>query len=180
MIPHLQLVTDATPLPQAEQLILRPVVPFVREGLGAPIEIWRECWKGRPRRARRVRSAGEVLELFNRPRRPFKFAECEADPRPCPFVSCRHHLALDVRADGGLTINFPGLEADPGAVLAAAPFTCSLKRAAAGEMMLEDIAPIFDVTSERISQISTEAERKYEDGVVKLSSVVDLIEDRWR
>ena len=30
--------------------------------------------------------------------------------RPCPFVSCRYHLALDVQRNGSLTVNFPGLE----------------------------------------------------------------------
>lgn len=179
MTPHLQLVTDATPLPQAEQLILRPVVPFVREGLGAPIEIWRVCW-ARPKRVPRRRSTAEALDLFRRPRRPLKLYECASEPGPCPWVSCRHHIGLDIRADGGLTINIPGLEEDPAAALSGAKETCSLRVAARGEIMLEEIAVLMGCSSERISQISTDAERKYEDGVVNLSSVVDLIEDEWR
>ena len=40
---------------------------------------------------------------FPRPR-----ADCP-DERPCPFVSCRHHLALNVTTDGRVSWNVPGL-----------------------------------------------------------------------
>ena len=37
--------------------------------------------------------------------------ECENGPRPCPFVSCKHHLFIDVSArTGAIKLNFPDLE----------------------------------------------------------------------
>lgn len=47
------------------------------------------------------------------PVRPVHRSQCADVPRPCPFVSCRHHLYLDVNPEtGAITLNFPGL--DPG------------------------------------------------------------------
>lgn len=43
--------------------------------------------------------------------RPKTRGECANGPRPCPFVSCRHHLYLDVSAKtGSIKFNFPDLE----------------------------------------------------------------------
>lgn len=42
-------------------------------------------------------------------RRPQTRSECFDGPRPCPWVSCRHHLALEVR-DGEVILMLP---ADP-------------------------------------------------------------------
>src|SRR5689334_22961695 len=43
--------------------------------------------------------------------RPRTRAECGDVPRPCPFVSCKHHLYLDVsRRTGSIKLNFPDLE----------------------------------------------------------------------
>jgi hypothetical protein len=33
------------------------------------------------------------------PRRPRNRSECKDGPRPCPWVSCRYHLALDVHPE---------------------------------------------------------------------------------
>jgi hypothetical protein len=37
--------------------------------------------------------------------RPLLRADCEAEPRPCPWVGCRHHLAIARIATYGLTPN---------------------------------------------------------------------------
>lgn len=43
--------------------------------------------------------------------RPRARGDCEGGPRPCPWVSCRYHLALDVNElSGGLKLNHPGVE----------------------------------------------------------------------
>ena len=43
--------------------------------------------------------------------RPKKREECIGGERPCPFVSCKHHLFLDVSArTGAIKLNFPDLE----------------------------------------------------------------------
>lgn len=45
------------------------------------------------------------------PVRPVVRGECGDVPRPCPFVSCRHHLYLEVNPEtGSITLNFPGLD----------------------------------------------------------------------
>lgn len=36
------------------------------------------------------------------PERPRTRADCAGGPRPCPWVSCRHHLYLDVLPNGAL------------------------------------------------------------------------------
>src|SRR5262245_25702940 len=43
--------------------------------------------------------------------RPQQRVECTSGNRPCPFVSCKYHLYLDVNPDtGSIKINFPDLE----------------------------------------------------------------------
>ena len=38
-------------------------------------------------------------------------ADCVGGARPCPFVSCKHHLYLDVSArTGAIKLNFPDLD----------------------------------------------------------------------
>lgn len=44
--------------------------------------------------------------------RPRTRGHCADVPRPCPYVSCQHHLYLDVRSDGALVLNFPDLDPD--------------------------------------------------------------------
>lgn len=80
--------------------------------------------------------------------RPARRAECAALPRPCPFLSCRYHLFLDVDpAIGSIKFNFPGMEpwelAD----------TCALDIADRGGITLEEVAKVINVTRERVRQI---------------------------
>src|SRR5262249_3741583 len=43
--------------------------------------------------------------------KPRARAECVDGPRPCPYVSCQHHLFLDVAArTGAIKLNFPDLD----------------------------------------------------------------------
>lgn len=43
--------------------------------------------------------------------RPSTRSECKDGPRPCPYVSCRHHLYLDVNPhNGSIKFNFPDKE----------------------------------------------------------------------
>ncbi len=45
--------------------------------------------------------------------RPANRSECRGGARPCPFVSCMHHLYLDVSpTNGAIQFNFPGLDVD--------------------------------------------------------------------
>jgi len=43
--------------------------------------------------------------------RPRTRADCKDAPRPCPFVSCKHHLYLDVSPrTGAIKMNFPDID----------------------------------------------------------------------
>lgn len=43
--------------------------------------------------------------------RPATRGDCESGPRPCPWVTCRYHLYLDINPrTGSIKLNFPDLE----------------------------------------------------------------------
>ncbi len=68
--------------------------------------------------------------------------------RPCPFVSCSHHLYLDVNPEtGAIKLNFPHLEVWEMAE------TCSLDVADRGGITLEEVGAILNLTRERIRQV---------------------------
>ena len=80
--------------------------------------------------------------------RPSSRAECRSMARPCPFVSCRHHLYLEVNEDtGSIKLNFPDME------LTELPETCALDVADRGGVTLEEIGEILNLTRERIRQV---------------------------
>ena len=80
--------------------------------------------------------------------RPHSREECAQMPRPCPFVSCAHHLYLDVNPESGaIKLNFPHLEVWEMAE------TCSLDVADKGGITLEEVGAILNLTRERIRQV---------------------------
>ncbi|MGE0547591.1 MAG: sigma factor-like helix-turn-helix DNA-binding protein [Kofleriaceae bacterium] len=84
-------------------------------------------------------------ELEQRPRTR---GECRFGERPCPWVSCAHHLYLDINPySGSIMINFPML--DP---LELAE-TCSLDVADRGGITLEEVGLLMNLTRERIRQV---------------------------
>ena len=93
--------------------------------------------------------------------RPRSRADCVSTPRPCLFVSCKHHLYLDVNPEtGSIKLNFPDKEiwelAD----------TCALDVADKGGITLEEVGAIMNLTRERIRQVETR-------GLLKLREVVE-------
>lgn len=95
--------------------------------------------------------------------RPKTRAECEDGPRPCPHVSCRHHLFLDVSAKtGAIKLNFPDLEVWELAV------SCALDVADGGGVTLEDAGAILNLTRERIRQLELKA-------LSRLEAVSDML-----
>lgn len=86
--------------------------------------------------------------------RPLTRRECRSGPRPCPWVSCRHHLAVDVSEYGALKLNFPDR------ALGELPATCALDVAERGGLSLEEVGGLLNVTRERARQIEAAALRK--------------------
>jgi Sigma-70, region 4 len=116
--------------------------------------------KIRPRRTRpRARTIAprrltsvELREVANtraeQAERPRTRAECAHEQRPCPWVSCKHHLYLDVNPrTGSIKLNFPDLE--PWEL----KHTCALDVADDGGHTLEEVGDITNLTRERIRQL---------------------------
>jgi hypothetical protein len=82
--------------------------------------------------------------------KPTTRGECANAERPCPYVSCKHHLYLDVnRSTGSIKFNFPDLE--PWEMKT----SCVLDVAADGPHTLEHIGTIMNFTRERARQIES-------------------------
>ena len=79
--------------------------------------------------------------------RPWTRGDCIDMPRPCPFVSCRHHLYLDVTKHGRLQLNFPGVEVED------LIHSCALDVADDGDHTLEEVGVAMNVTRERVRQM---------------------------
>lgn len=93
----------------------------------------------------------EVIAQYDRPQTR---GDCKNGPRPCPFVSCRHHLFLDVNQSGSICLSFPELEVDQ------LVDTCSLDVADRGGETLESTGNLINRTRERTRQIEFVAIRK--------------------
>lgn len=101
-------------------------------------------------KAERRSFALAVLSPDEEASRPRTREECKDGPRPCPWVSCSHHLYLDVNPEtGSLKLNFPRLEVWEMAE------TCSLDVADRGGITLEEVGAILNLTRERIRQVET-------------------------
>jgi hypothetical protein len=72
--------------------------------------------------------------------------------RPCPWVSCKAHLALDVDArTGSIKVNFPELD------VSEMSETCALDVADRGGIILEEISAVMNIVRERVRQIELRA-----------------------
>ncbi|HEX3851242.1 MAG TPA: sigma factor-like helix-turn-helix DNA-binding protein [Polyangiaceae bacterium] len=89
--------------------------------------------------------------------KPKQRAECAEGPRPCPYVSCKHHLFIDVSPrTGAIKLNFPDLEVwEMGE-------SCALDISDRGGTTLEDVGAIMNLTRERIRQVEVKALAKLE------------------
>ena len=89
--------------------------------------------------------------------KPRTRSECVDGPRPCPFVSCKYHLFIDVSPrTGAIKLNFPDLEVwDMNE-------SCALDVADRGGTTLEDVGAIMNLTRERIRQVEVKALAKLE------------------
>jgi hypothetical protein len=91
---------------------------------------------------------GAMLAQFMDYDRPKTRCQCANGVRPCPFVSCKHHLYLDVNPEtGSIKLNFPHLE------VWEMEETCALDVAERGGITLEEVGEILNLTRERIRQV---------------------------
>lgn len=90
-----------------------------------------------------------------RRRLPMVRAECSEAERPCPFISCRYHLFLDVDAKrGSIKFNFPDLIGDDDApMLELMIDTCALDVAERDAVTLEGLGELLNMTRERVRQL---------------------------
>jgi len=84
--------------------------------------------------------------------RPLVRGDCLAGgsnaSRPCPWVSCAYHLALDVSEDSGnIKLTFPGVEVED------MVHTCSLDLADTDGATLDEIGAAQNISRERVRQI---------------------------
>ena len=89
--------------------------------------------------------------------RPRTRGDCVDGERPCPFVSCTHHLYLDVfERTGAIKLNFPDLEVWEMAD------SCALDVADRSGTTLEEAGALMNLTRERIRQLEVKALAKLE------------------
>jgi hypothetical protein len=94
--------------------------------------------------------------------KPQSRQECLSMERPCPFVSCKYHLYIDVHpVRGSIKINFPDLE------IWEMTDTCALDVADRGGITLEEVGEIMNLTRERVRQVET-------TGLAKLEALEDM------
>lgn len=82
--------------------------------------------------------------------RPRTRADCAGGERPCPWVSCQHHLFLDVTKTGGVKLVFPDLE------VWELTESCSIDVAERGNgegLKLEEVGALLNITRERVRQL---------------------------
>ncbi len=90
--------------------------------------------------------------------RPHTRGDCINGPRPCPFVSCKEHLYLDVHPKrGSLKINFPDIEPHE------MEETCTLDVADKGTELLDEVGKHMNLTRERVRQYQETARARLVD-----------------
>lgn len=95
--------------------------------------------------------------------RPQTRGECVDGPRPCPWVSCRHHLYMDTEG-GNLHVSRPTTD------LQDMKETCSLDVADERERTLEEVAALMGLSRERVRQIETRALKKIREAGSELTA----------
>lgn len=109
---------------------------------------------------------GDLVHLPIVQQRPRTRGDCENGPRPCPWVSCKHHLALGygkvLTANGSAAAHVEKsveqladlVDADG---LYDMPHTCALDVADRGGASLDDMRAAMNLTRERMRQIVEKA-----------------------
>lgn len=110
--------------------------------------------------------------------RPTTRKDCELVARPCPYVGCKYHLAVDavgaqLMLSGERSVNARVLNAGDGSrrleqwsddlvdLLGSMPETCALDAAEEGGLSHRDVAGLLGVTKQRVRHVE-------KGGLVKL------------
>ncbi len=147
------------------------------------LPITREQRRSRRKRAVRARTIsvkrmtkrelelGRMLYPEDDYERPKTRSDCANGPRPCPFVSCTHHLFLDVSArTGAIKLNFPDLEVED------MKESCALDISDRGGTTLEEVGAIMNLTRERIRQLEVKALAKL-TALQEMESLRDFVDE---
>ena len=141
-------------------------------------ETQEEPGRRRGRRERRARARARTISIrrlskaeLNRGRllypetdywKPKMRSECVDMERPCPYVSCKYHLYIDVHpVRGSIKLNFPDIE------VWEMNETCALDVADRHGITLEEVGEIMNLTRERVRQVETA-------GLSKLAAITDV------
>jgi transcriptional regulator with XRE-family HTH domain len=140
----------------------------------------RESWRSRRARVVRAKTVSikrmtkrelELGAILNPPTdeaRPTNRTECIGGDRPCPFVSCKHHLYLDVsERTGAIKLNFPDIDPDQ------MVHSCSLDVADRGGATLEEVGEVMNLTRERVRQLELDAWSKVKEDLRKIDPDAD-------
>jgi hypothetical protein len=123
------------------------------------------------RMTKRELEIGRLLYPEHDYEKPRLRSECVEGARPCPFVSCKHHLYLDVSArTGAIKLNFPDLE------VWEMTETCALDIADRGGTTLEEVGAIMNLTRERIRQVEVKALAKL-DALQDMMALRDYVDE---
>jgi len=123
------------------------------------------------RMTKRELEIGRLLYPEDDYNKPPVRAACQGGARPCPYVSCKHHLYVDVSPrTGAIKLNFPDLEVwEMGD-------SCALDVADRGGTTLEDVGAIMNLTRERIRQVEVKALAKLE-ALRDMSALRDFVDE---
>jgi hypothetical protein len=123
------------------------------------------------RMTKRELEIGRLLYPEEDYEKPRTRSECVEGIRPCPYVSCKHHLFLDVSSrTGAIKLNFPDLE------VWEMNETCALDIADRGGTTLEEVGAIMNLTRERIRQVEVKALAKL-DALKEMMALRDYVDE---
>ena len=172
---------DEIEMEEGETLSTEGALAIAADPQGPPVtREQRRSRRKRPVRARTISvkrmtkrelELGRMLFPESEYEKPKTRAECAEGSRPCPFVSCKYHLFLDVQPrTGAIKLNFPDLEVEE------MNESCALDIADRGGTTLEEVGAIMNLTRERIRQLEVRAMAKVE-ALSEMESLRDFVDE---